>query len=389
MSKDKYFYQLFFIQSLYFISNFFLEVLRKLFWPCVKPDRAKRVCIYRIGTIGDIVCALPAMYAIRQAYPSAHLTLLTTPVKRELPGAYELLANAEWLDEIIVYYADDIDTWGKRWALLKRLKKKSFNLWIELPGDLSTIKKTIRNMIFARLTGVRWAYGWRINTIRNFVQIQSKYIHHPYEVQRLTKILSESGIKGDRIHYPLPITCQHRETVTNLLSIFPDPKLPIIALAPGAKRTVNRWQAERFASVVKHLKKIGNNVILIGGSGDISVCALINDLSGNSCLNLAGQTTLLESAGVIEKCRMLIANDSGVQHLAVAVHTPCISLFSARDIKGKWEPDGNIHTVIRKWPDCHSCLLESCPKGNLCIKMISTDEIIGVIDEKLQTINKY
>jgi len=108
--------------------------------------------------------------------------------------------------------------------------------------------------------------------------------------------------------------------------------------------------------------------------------------AGNACLNLAGETSLLESCALIEKCWLLIANDSGIQHLAAAVGTPCISLISSRDIKGKWQPHGTIHTVIRKWPDCHTCFLETCSKDNLCMRMISVKEVIKAINEKLKTV---
>ncbi len=81
---------------------------------------------------------------------------------------------------------------------------------------------------------------------------------------------------------------------------------------------------------------------------------------------------------------MAIACDSGVQHIAAAMGTACITLSSVRDIFGKWFPHGDIHTIIRKWPQCHTCFLEHWPNDNLCMRMISAEEVIKAIDEELK-----
>ena len=187
------------------------------------------------------------------------------------------------------------------------------------------------------------------------------------------------------MQFPLPVNARHKQTVSNLIASF-DATRPLVAIAPGAKRSTNRWPADRFADITQHLKGFGANIILVGGLGDKPVCSTVNELSGNTCLNLAGITTLLESAALFDRCQLVIACDSGVQHLAATWGTPCISLFSARDICGKWIPHGRIHTVIRKWPECHTCFLDACPRDNLCMRMISTEEVIKAINEKLKTV---
>lgn len=82
------------VAGLYVFVNAVLKALRVLMWPHAKPSDPQRICIYRNGFIGDTVVALPAMHAIRSAYPRAHLTLLTSPVEGNFPGAKELLAGA-------------------------------------------------------------------------------------------------------------------------------------------------------------------------------------------------------------------------------------------------------------------------------------------------------
>lgn len=374
------------IKCFYLVSNLFLAGVRKIFWLRKRPSTANTVCIYRIGNIGDIICALPAMHAIRQAYPDARLMLLTSPGKRGMPGAKELLEGASWLDKIVVYYSDEIDTYRKQMAFIVKLCSESIDVFFELPNNLGVLRKSLRNMATVRLSGASWAYGWRISTIRWNARAQSEKIVFPNEVDRLIKIVADAGINTPECCFHLPVDARHKQTANDLLASINNFQIPIVAIAPGAKRSTNRWPLKRFAAVALHLKRQGANIILVGGVGDKPACDKVNDLSGNACINLAGETSLLESCALLEKCRLLIATDSGVQHLAAAVATPCISLFSARDMWGKWRPPGKIHTVIRKWPDCHTCFLVTCPKDNLCMKMISAEEVIKAIDEKLKIV---
>lgn len=386
MSKKYSMIKIKIVKTLYILSNLFLKSVRKILWLRRRPHTAKVVCIYRIGNIGDIICALPAMHAIRQAYPLSRLILLTSPGKRDMPGAKELLSNASWLDKIIVYYSDEINTIKKQMAFIKKLRKESIDICFELPNDLATLRTSLRNMLAVRMWGVSWGYGWRISTIRWNARLQSEKICFPDEVDRLLKVVAEAGIDTKECCFPLSVNDSYRQTVKKLIAYFNDSQVLIIAIAPGAKRPTNWWPLERYAAVAAHLKLQGANIILVGGTGDKPACDKVNELSGNACLNLAGETSLLESCALLEKCRLLIANDSGVQHLAAAVGTPCISLFSCLQFRGKWIPHGKIHTIIRKWPDCHTCFLKTCPKDNLCMRMISTEEVIEIIDEKLKTI---
>ena len=365
---------------------FFLKMVRKLFWPRKRPANAKTVCIYRIGNIGDIICALPAMHAIRQAYPGSRLILLTSPGKRGMPGAKELLEGASWLDKIIVYYSDEIDTYRKQMAFIGSLRSESIDVCFELPNDLGTLRTSLRNMAVVRLFGSSWAFGWRISTIRWNARTQSEKIVFPNEVDRLLKTMADAGIDSFGCSFPLPVNEKHKQSVNKLIASFDDHKRPLAAIAPGAKRPTNRWPADRFVEVVRRLKEIGVNIVLVGGSEDKVVCSTINELSGKACLNLAGATTLLESAALLERCQLAVVCDSGIQHIAAAMGTPCISLFSARDMWGKWFPYGSAHTIIRKWPECHTCFLETCPKDNLCMRMISTKEVVEAINEKPKTV---
>ena len=370
------------LRATYWLLNALLGAATAVLWPSRRPTTAERVCIYRIGNVGDTICALPAMAAIRRAYPRAHLTLLTSPGPRQLPGAKQLLAGADWLDEMRVYYDEDISTIRGCWNLLKELRRRAFDVWIELPDDLQTLRIALRNMLFARLAGVKWARGWRINTIRWAVQPQAEGLNFPNETNRLMSTVRQAGVGTDTVSFPLPLKPHHTRAVDTLLREYLPEGLPLVAVAPGAKRPANRWPMERFAELGKLLVRRGFRIALLGGNSDAGICRQLAESIGCGVANLADRTELLESCELLKRCSLVISNDSGVQHLAAAVSTPCISLFSCRDFPGKWWPFGDQNIVLRRWVPCHTCYLEICPYDNHCLKLIEVSEVAECVERK-------
>lgn len=351
-----------------------LATMAAALWRQRRPDRAERVCLFRIGSIGDITCALPAMYAVRAAYPAARLTLLTSPGPAERPGAAELHAGLPWIDEIILYHSPDIETFPQRWSLLRSLRERRFDVWVELPNNLSTVWRQVRDMAFTRLLGVRWARGWQIGTLRYAAQAQSEYLHFPNEVERLLGIVDRAGFPTNAGLYGLTLPPGARRAVDDLLGAANG--TPWVALAPAAKRSTNHWPLERFAEVGRALVDRGHAVVVLGGAGDREICAALAGRIGAGAVSAAGQLSVLESCEALRRAQLLIGVDSGVQHLAAAVGTPCVSLFSFWQMLGKWHPHGAGHRVLQKWVPCHTCLLNECPHENRCMTAITVSDVL-------------
>ena len=371
------------VQIIRAFANVLLVVMAKLLWPRARPSEASRVCIYRIGNIGDTACAIPALRAVRNAYPQARLTLVTSPGKAGAVGARELLDGAGWIDEIVEYHAEEIATRHGRLDLLRRLRECKFDVWIELPAVPATFATLMRNMLVARSAGARWGFGWRYDRIRIAARAQSECIEFPDEVVRLLELVAEAGLGARDDDFPLGIGEPERRGVTKLLEQAAVGGTDIIAFAPGAKAAPNRWPAERFVEVAKHLSARGFAVVVLGGDTDAPLCEQIARAVGRGAISLAGKTTVRETCEVLARSTMLVCNDSGVQHLAVAVGRPCVSLFSRRDFLGQWWPHGANHEVIWKRVGCHTCFVDICPYDNKCIKMISVFEVIAAADRVL------
>ena len=354
-------------------------------WPRRRPLRAERICIYRIGAIGDLVCATPAMFAIRRAYPQAHLTLLTTPGKyRGARHAEDLLGAAAWIDQIITYDLEQIESIAARLELGAKLRAHKFDLWFDLTLDRARFSRMLRDMMLARLLGTRWAYGWRLEHLGFAARAESKVKEFPDEVERLAEVLRGCGIEGDAAVFP-PLADQLKDATQHPLPS--DPKLaglPLIAIAPGARRPCNLWPLDRFAAVSAYLAARGATVVLIGSADDRVMCEQIRSRSGNHPTNLAGKLSLPESCALLRRCDLLICVDSAPQHLAAAVGGRCVAIFSQRNPRRRWYPHGDQHRILEGAVECHSCLLDLCPYDNRCMKQITVEQVLAAVAGILQ-----
>jgi len=364
------------------LGNAFIEALRTALWPGRRPVHAARICVYRIGAIGDLVCATPALFAIRRAYPDAHLTLLTTPGKYSRSRhAEDLLGDAGLIDEIIVYDLDDVRTIKHRLAFAARLRAQKFDAWFDLTLDRATFIRMIRDMLLARLLGARWAFGWRLEHIGFAAKAEAERIEFPDEVERLAALLHSCGIEGDATIFP-PIVNSDDNSIPPLLRDLPMDGQSLVAIAPGARRPCNLWPTERFAAVCDNLTAGGSAVVLIGAADDSSMCEQIR--GGGGATNLAGKLSLRESCALLRRCDLLIGVDSGPQHLAAAVGTRCVALFSQRNQRRRWYPHGRHHLVLEGSVQCHTCLLDTCPYDNRCMKQITVEQVLAAAHSSLE-----
>ncbi len=367
------------------LGNACIATPRMMLWPRRRPLRAERICVCRVGAIGDLVCATPALFAIRRAYPEAHVTLLTTPGKYGgARHARDLFGGAEWIDDIIVYELDDIATVKKRLAFAMKLRARKFDAWFDLPLDRARFSRMIRDMALARLLGARWAFGWRLDHIRFAAKAEAEVKEFPDEVERLAEVLAACGIEDATTFPPLVDEVQDH-LIGGALRDFEASGRQLIAIAPGARRSCNLWPIDRFATVCANLTASGATIFLIGGTDDYAMCEQIASRAGGQPRNFAGKLSLMQSCALISRCDLLICVDSGPQHLAAAVGTTCVALFSQRNQRRRWYPHGSRHVVLEGSVECHTCLLDSCPYDNRCMKQITTEQVIAAAHSILRT----
>ena len=363
--------------------NAMLQFASRLAWREQLPSEPKKICVWRTGNIGDLVCALPALAAIKRTWPKAELTLLTSPGKRGAPGAQELLSGAEWIDHLWVYYRDELSLG----TFARELRERDFNVVIRLPQNMSTPWLELRQILFLMLfVRVRHARNFAVGSLlwlgRGPARALSKSRDIEHEADRQLRLVSEYTVTAHAAEFPLPLSAELQAEAARVLEQHGISSEGLLCISPGAKRSTNRWPASRFGEVARRWIEDGGRVLVLGSESDHALGVEIREIAGPGTTNLCGQSPILLAAALIQRAQLLASNDTGAIHLAAAVQTPSVVPFSARDVPDRWfpyfseaTPEHSRPIVHRRSPACSPCWLESCPHENRCLSEIPTDQV--------------
>jgi len=364
-----------------------LAVFQRALFRSLRPNdnTIQRIVVYRIGNIGDILVTLPTLAAIRDRFPTAHITLLTSPGQKGAPGAADLLPMGKWHDGIIVYFLSEVQDWQGRRKLLANIRESRFDLFVQLPNQQSRTRDELRNMLFARLAGCRKTAGFAVSQQGYFLREQTLHIPQIQEARRIfDSVVRPLGL-GRYSEVLLPVSARSRSRVAELLrrrGISSDE--PFVVLHAGAKRQTNQWPSERYATVADEIiRKWRAPVVLTGSNTELPIIRDIVSAMTEPVTSVCGEIDLDEMIALLELASLYIGNDTGPMHLAAAVGTPTVSIFSARDFPERWRPMGTPHTVLRHDAPCSPCFKETCDRNMICIKAIGVEEVTTAISQTL------
>ena len=156
----------------------------------------------------------------------------------------------------------------------------------------------------------------------------------------------------------------------------------LVGFNPGATYGEAKcWPSERFVELGRRLREEYGAFILIFGSSrpqEKALNATIAQGIGEGCLNLSGETSLLQLAALLRQCQVLVTNDTGTMHVAAAVGTRVVAIFGPTDPRTT-SPLGEGHVVIRKKVPCSPCLKRVCPLDHRCMDLIEVEEIYHTV----------
>ena len=361
------------ILSVIGIQNLILKLLKKAVFK--KSDIKSRICINRSANIGDAVCTVPVIYEIRKRYPQAHITVLTTPVLRNLTGLQAILFNQDWIDDVIVYYEDEVHRPREIMEFSQKMKKCNFDYFINLPYEKAGLANQLKMMYLAHCLGVRQADGFYVSTTKILKKYQNKHFNFPNEVNRLLNGLPFAVNEGHE--YPLKFSDKDIGNVESILKQYnllnKEDKTIIISFS--CKADAKRWDKNNFKIIARKWTERGGSVLLIGSGNDYSLANDIRD-GNHNIINVCGKLSVIQSMILIKKIGKILAVDTGTIHLAAAVGAKSITLFSSYYFKGKWEADNKKNIIIRKDVPCAPCLQNTCKWGNnRCMNLITPEEV--------------
>jgi ADP-heptose:LPS heptosyltransferase len=310
------------------------------------PDVAK-IAVLRGGGLGDLMFALPAVAALRAAYPRAALTLLGTPVHRELLRS----TQGPLRDVRILPFAEGVRPGPEDAVEVERffsaMASEKFDLAIQLHGG-----GRFSNPFLLRL-GARFSAGLRTADAAKLDR-SVPYVYYQHEPLRALEVVGLVGAPPVELEarlQPLPEFVQQAELLIGEVAS------PLVAIHPGATDPRRRWPAELFGEVAAACAADGCRVLVVGASEDKDLAAQVVDAArSRQVTSLAGQLDLGTLAAVLTRCSVMLGNDSGPRHLAQAIGTPTVGLYWVGNLINAGPLGRSRHRAHLSWvthcPDC-------------------------------------
>ncbi|MDP3787057.1 MAG: lipopolysaccharide heptosyltransferase II [Candidatus Omnitrophota bacterium] len=344
-------------------------------------SRERRILLIRTDRIGDVLLSTPAIKAVRDAYPNAHIAMMVRPY------AGDIVDGNPYLDEVILYDKD-----GEHKSIFATLKfaaglrKKRFDLAIIL-------HPTNRSNIIPFLAGIpeRVGYDKKGGVFLTKRLKDVKHLGEKHEIDYNLDVLRAVGIEAkDRALY-MPVKAEDERIIDRFFLLNDlDKKDTIIAIHPGASCPSKRWPAYRFGRVADELiDRHKVKIVIIGGPADIKTVKEAESGMLHRPIVLSEDHSLGEVAAILKRCKMFISNDSGPVHIAVAVGTPVISIFGRLDpglSPARWRPVGPNDIVIHKDVGCKYCKAHACEINFKCLDAITVEDVLGAAESLLKKV---
>ena len=324
------------------------------------------ILVHRVGSIGDTIVSLPAIYKLKKINSKCKITVLYC----EDDISFNKIKNLtnHYIDDYISYSLAN-NSILKSLKLIIELRKKKFDLWLSLPQDLTSFYKELRNIFFSYLVNVKSVYGFRVNIDKSIIK-NSKDDIHLNEKIRLLNIVEElfkyNPSKFIEDHIFLNINKKG-------LSLKLDGNQKILSISIGTNRLPNKWDYKNYIYVSRKWIAKGGYVLLIGGEKEFDESIKIEKAVNNKkLLNFVNKVNIEDSTYLISKSYVFLSNDTGMMHIADLLRLKIVSVFSSRDFKGKWYPTAFNNKVFRPDKNCN-CFLKSYCKSSCINKIKKTD----------------
>lgn len=326
-------------------------------------QKHEAILIRGVNWIGDAVMTLPAIRAVRRAYPDARISVLAKP---SVAPVYEHLHG---IDEVIVQHDHHEGILG-RFKMAMELRRKKFTKAILLQNAFGAALTAFLARIPERIGYDRDGRGFLLTKAIPYKN-EDLVMHH---INYYLHLLKQAGIAADYERPALVITLQERLWARKRLADLPK---PILGINPGATYgSAKRWHPDRFAEVANwFIRTTGGGVILFGSKREEDIALEIEEDIAKNKLCVAGHTTLRDLMALIAECDVFVTNDSGPMHLANAIGTPLVAIFGSTS-PALTGPLGDGVRVLNAGVPCSPCFERTCPRKDLkCMTTITADEV--------------
>jgi ADP-heptose:LPS heptosyltransferase len=284
-------------------------------------DGVRRIAVLRANALGDLIVALPALDALRAAYPDAAITLLGRPMHAELltgrPGPVSRVVVVPLTRGIRDPQPPDREDPGELDVFFAKMRDEEYDLAVQIHGGGRWSNPFVRRL------AARCAVGLKAEDAPPLDR-WIPYALYQHEILRFLEAVSLVGAEPVTVQPSLPVTAADRAAATRVLGTDFE---PLVAVHPGAMDPRRRWPPERFAAVADALAGAGAHIVLTGSRAEQSIADDVAARMRHPARSLCGRLSLSGLVGVLARCTLVLSNDTGPRHLADAVGTATVSVY--------------------------------------------------------------
>jgi lipopolysaccharide heptosyltransferase II len=352
----------------------------------------RHILVIRVDLIGDVVLSLPAVRALKRAYPEAEIDFLA------LSASAGILANEPEIAHVLTF---DPYFW-RRWlglmrprawreanSFLRKMHDRRYDLAVSISGDIASI--------VARLSGARRRVGYAEEAYPYLLTDPvpgGRYGTPMHEVRYVLALAEAAGaevLASDR-RLSLWVDGESTKQVAGMLA---DARTTrgrqgsVITVHPGARNgQAKRWPTGHIAALATRLaRELDALVVLTGAPGEASLAEAVERQCAGDVVNLCGKTSLPELAALLASSDLVISGDSGPMHIACAVGTPVVALHGPTDpaISGPTDPGAKVLRVPLWCSPCYDASATAeCRFGNpVCMKSLAPDLVFAAACQQL------
>jgi lipopolysaccharide heptosyltransferase II len=312
-----------------------------------------RILIRSSNWLGDAVMSVEAVRRIKRGRPDAHVTILA---QNKL---IEFWRTVPEVDDVI-----GIENGENAWRVARKIRNR-FEVAILLPNSP-------RTGLEVWLAGIPRRVGYR-RPWRNF--FLNQFIPEPKDLGPISHHHAQIYLQIAR-----HIGADMDEALPAIPRIAPEPRT--VGLCAGAEYgPAKRWpyfgEAARILSERYQL-----NWLIFGTAQERELAENVTNQIGSTAINLAGKTSLAELVRELQRCQVLLTNDTGTMHLAAHLGVPTVAIFGSTE-PALTGPIGEGHLVIRHQVECSPCFLRTCPIDFRCMERVKVADVVAAVEKLL------
>lgn len=310
--------------------------------PLLQRRTIKKLAVFRALQLGDMLCAVPALRALRTSLPHAHITLVGLPWAQQFAGRFH-----RYIDDFVAFpghpaFPEQIVRQEGLADFYQAMRAHEFDLALQMHGN-----GEISNQIVGAFGSCTVA-GYVADNASVDPECFLAYPNSGAEPLRLLRLTQFLGAQAAGTHLEFPVTEQDETELreSGVAAGF-DPG-NYICIHPGARLRNKCWAPQRFAEVADRLfREFGLPVVLTGSGQEIDLTTAVAAYMQSPALNAAAPISIGAMAALMKHARLLICNDTGVSHIAAGLRLPSVVIFSIADME-RWAPlDHGLHRCIR------------------------------------------